>query len=141
MADTFRKKSLQQKKAKKKLDKLERREERKTNNNKGKSMEEMTVYLDENGNLTDVHPDLQVANPIKRNHNHVERSKDTTVFTGTVALFFDDKGYGFITDDLSKTNIFLHQNNLKSSVVPKDRVSYKKEKTSKGFAAYDVVKL
>jgi hypothetical protein len=59
MADTFNKKALQQKRAKKQKDKLERREERKTNNDKGKSLEEMTVYVDEYGNLTNVHPDNQ----------------------------------------------------------------------------------
>ena len=57
MADTFNKKALQQKRAKKKQDKLERREERKAHNNKGKSLEEMTVYLDEFGNITDVPPE------------------------------------------------------------------------------------
>ncbi len=59
MADSYNKKARQQKRAKKRQDKLERREERKTHNNKGKSTDDMIVYLDENGNFTDVPPERQ----------------------------------------------------------------------------------
>jgi len=37
---------------KQRKEKEERAEQRKANKNKGKSLEEMMVYLDENGNLT-----------------------------------------------------------------------------------------
>ena len=56
MADTFSKKQLQKKKAKKKSDKADKMEQRKNNNNKGKSLDSMIVYIDENGFLSDTPP-------------------------------------------------------------------------------------
>src|SRR5690349_6842239 len=104
MADTITKKALQQKRSKKKQEKLERKQERKTHNNKGKSLEEMTAYLDENGNLTSIPPDRQIkkrlqAGEIQLGATPVTREKPgATVSTGTIALFFTDKGFGFITE-------------------------------------------
>ena len=143
MADTFNKKALQQKRAKKKQDKRERREERKEHNDKGKSLDEMIVYLDEFGNLTDVPPDKQKRKKINIEDIQlgaapVEEQKE---FTGMVSLFFDDKAYGFITEDNSRETIFVHANNLTEPVTEKDRVTYEKEKTPKGYAAINVRKI
>ncbi|RYD96622.1 MAG: cold shock domain-containing protein [Sphingobacteriales bacterium] len=143
MADTFNKKALQQKRAKRKKDKLERREDRKTNNDKGKSLEEMTVYLDEYGNLTNVHPDNQKRKKI--NVGDIQLGAALVVeekeYAGTVSLFFMDKGYGFITEDKSRETVFVHINNLMETIIEKDRVTFEKEKTPKGFAAVNVRKL
>lgn len=143
MADTFNKKALQQKRAKKKQDKLERREERKIHNNKGKSLEEMTVYLDEFGNITDVPPDKQ-----KRTKINVEDIQlgaapimEEKEFTGTVSLFFTEKAYGFITEDRTRETVFVHSNKLLEPIAEKDRVTYEKEKTPKGYAAVNVRKI
>lgn len=141
MADSFSKKSQQQKKAKKKLDKLEKREERKSCNDKGKSLDEMMVYVDEYGNLTDVHPDDRVKAPPPKYVQHNRGERDAQTYNGTIALFFDDKGYGFISDDDSKTNVFVHQNKLMEKVSVNDRVTFKKERTPKGYSAYDVKKI
>ncbi|HET8574124.1 MAG TPA: cold shock domain-containing protein [Edaphocola sp.] len=143
MADTFNKKALQQKKAKKKQDKRERREERKGHNDKGKSLDEMIVYLDEFGNLTNVPPDKQKrkkinAEDIQLGAAPVEEQKE---FTGMVSLFFDDKAYGFITEDNNRETVFVHANKLMEPVTEKDRVIYEKEKTPKGFAAFNVRKI
>ncbi|WP_222597182.1 hypothetical protein [Chitinophaga pinensis] len=56
MSESFSKKELRNKKAKAKQDKAQRKEERKNNNNKGKSLEDMLAYVDENGNLSPVPP-------------------------------------------------------------------------------------
>lgn len=142
MADTFNKKALQQKKAKKKKDKLEKREERKTNNDKGKSLEEMTVYLDENGNLTNIPPDKQIRKKVQNNDIHLGATPIDydAVYTGVVSLFFTEKAYGFITEDNSRETVFVHSNKMMEPIKEKDRVTYKKEKTPKGFAAIDVRK-
>lgn len=143
MADTFNKKALQQKRAKKKQDKLERREDRKTHNNKGKSLEEMTVYLDEHGNITDVPPDKQKRKKINAQDIQLGAAPiiEEKEFTGTVSLFFTEKAYGFITEDKTQETIFVHNNNFLETIHEKDRVSFEKEKTPKGYAAINVKKL
>lgn len=140
MADTFNKKALQQKKAKKKKDKLERREERKMNNDKGKSLEEMTVYLDEYGQITDVPPDKQKRKKINLEDIQLgaAASQSDTVYNGMISLYFTDKGYGFITEDHTRETVFVHNNNILDSVSEKVRVQYKKSKTPKGFEAIEV---
>ncbi len=142
MADTFNKKNLEQKKAKKKKDKLERREERKLNNDRGKSLEEMIVYLDEFGNITDVPPELQ--NRTKINVEDIQLGaapiEVETEFTGVVISFFPEKAYGFIAEDRSKETIFVHANKLLEPIKENDKVSFEKEKTQKGYAAINVKK-
>ena len=59
MADSFSKKENFKKKLQKQKEKNLKREERKTNNNKGKGLEEMLLYVDENGQLTETPPDDQ----------------------------------------------------------------------------------
>ncbi|OJU76449.1 MAG: cold-shock protein [Bacteroidetes bacterium 47-18] len=142
MADTYSKKALQQKKAKKKQDKQERREERKTNNDKGKSLEEMTVYLDEYGNITDVPPEKQKRSkiPVQDLPEGAAAAEDRE-YTGIVSLFFTDKAYGFITEDNTRANIFVHSNKTREPIKEKDRVVYEKEKTPKGYAAINVRKI
>ncbi len=144
MADTFNKKALQQKRAKKKQDKLDRREERKTNNDKGKSLEEMMVYLDEYGNITDVPPDKQIRRKINAADillGATPIADEEKEYTGTVSLFFTEKAYGFITEDKSRESIFVHSNQLMEPIGEKDKVVFEKEKTPKGFAAVNVRKV
>ncbi len=143
MADTFSKKELQKKKAKKKQDKLERKEERKANNNKGKSLEDMIVYLDEDGNFTNVPPDKQKRTTINAEdiQTRVVSTPEPKEHTGSLALFFADKAYGFITEDRTQANIFVHSNNMMEPIKEKDRVTYEKERTPKGYAAINVRKI
>lgn len=53
MADSFHKKEQSKKKAKLKQDKIQKMKERKDNNLKGKPLEDMLAYIDENGNISD----------------------------------------------------------------------------------------
>ena len=57
---------------------------------------------------------------------------------GTVKFFNDEKGYGFITEDNSKENIFFHTNNATEPLKKGNKVSYEKEKSPKGFSAIDI---
>ncbi len=59
MADSFSKKENFKKKLQKQKEKALKREERKHSNNKGKSLEDMLVYVDANGQITEVRPDDQ----------------------------------------------------------------------------------
>src|SRR5215467_12022555 len=55
--ETFGKKEKEKKRLKQRQEKLEKMEERKANAKKGKSLDEMMAYIDENGNLSSTPPD------------------------------------------------------------------------------------
>ncbi|MFN9581156.1 MAG: cold shock domain-containing protein, partial [Bacteroidota bacterium] len=55
--ETFSKKEKEKKRLKKRQDKAQKKEERKANSLKGKSLEDMMAYVDENGNITTTMPD------------------------------------------------------------------------------------
>lgn len=59
---------------------------------------------------------------------------------GTVKFYNESKGYGFVIDDQSGDDIFVHANGLKSGVTVKqdDRISYEVETTKKGLNAINV---
>src|SRR5690554_7057970 len=105
MADSFSKKENNKKKSKKKQDKTARREDRKINNNKGKTLDDMIVYVDVNGNFTSVPPHLQNREEdlakAKKSMNEAMVNEDT-VFTGVVT-YLSEKGYGFITEEDRKS--------------------------------------
>ncbi len=143
MSDSFFKKENAKKKAKKKQEKELRREERKTNNNKGQSLESMFAYVDENGTITSTPPDKtnrKEINPEKILLGARPVPTETKVRTGVVT-FFSDKGYGFVTDDETKTNIFFHNNDLLTPVSLKDKVTYDIKKTPRGDNASNLKKI
>jgi hypothetical protein len=55
--ETFNKKEKEKKRLKQRQEKREKKEERKANAKKGKSLEEMMAYIDEDGNISDTPPD------------------------------------------------------------------------------------
>jgi hypothetical protein len=55
--ETFGKKEKEKKRKKQQQEKKEKMEERKANFKKGKSLDEMMAYLDENGNISSTPPD------------------------------------------------------------------------------------
>ncbi|SFN85680.1 Cold shock protein, CspA family [Paenimyroides ummariense] len=142
MADSFSKKENNKKKSKKLQDKQLRREERKDNNNKGKTLDDMIVYVDVNGHFTEVPPHLQ-----NREADLAKAKKaqeDTTIdpdadFTGIVT-YLSDKGYGFITEEKTGENIFFHVGQTTQTVEKHNKVTYKKEMTPKGYRAIDIRK-
>ncbi|WP_010255495.1 cold-shock protein [Myroides injenensis] len=139
MADSFSKKENFKKKLQKQQEKAKRREERKSVNNKGKSLEDMLVYVDINGNLTDLPPDQQEAEANKRQHQrgYANSQESDTAGTGTVT-YYNEKGYGFIIENKTQDNLFVHSTDISQPLKKGDKVSYTKQKTSKGLRAVDV---
>ena len=141
MADSFSKKENNKKKNKKLQDKQSRREDRKSNNNKGKSLDDMIVYVDINGNFTSVPPHLQNRDEdlaaAKKSRNAVEA--EDTVCNGTVT-YTNEKGYGFITEEKTGENIFFHQGQISQPISKHDKVSFTKESTLKGDRAINIIK-
>ncbi|MBF0598111.1 cold shock domain-containing protein [Faecalibacter rhinopitheci] len=142
MADSYSKKENIKKKVKKKQEKNLKREDRKTNNNKGKSLEDMLVYVDINGNLTKTPPHLQNTEEdlLARLENPNEAIDPAKLFVGVINSL-NEKGFGFITEEKSNASIFFHQSQLKGEIKKYNKVSYKKESTEKGFRAIDINKI
>jgi CspA family cold shock protein len=59
--------------------------------------------------------------------------------TGKVKFFIESKGYGFITDEETGKDIFVHATGVKSENLREgDRVSYEEEEGRKGKVAAQV---
>jgi cold shock CspA family protein len=137
------KRDREKQRVKKQQEKMEKMKERKSNKEKGKSLDDMMAYLDENGNLTDkpVDPrkkkvfrqeDMQVSVP-KLEDRPIEEPRK-----GIIAFFNDHKGFGFINDLDTRERIFVHANELSSPVKENDKVTYEVMKGPKGLSAVNV---
>ncbi|KPE53124.1 cold shock domain-containing protein [Chryseobacterium indologenes] len=138
MADSFSKKENFKKKIQKQKEKALRREERKTNNNKGKELEDVFMYVDEFGRLTSTPPEgRQEVNLDEIQLGAAPIIEEDPRKTGIIT-FHSEKGYGFITEDKTKENIFFHNNSCTEPVKKGNKVSFEKEKSPKGFSAVDI---
>jgi cold shock CspA family protein len=144
MGDSFSKKENKNKKAKAKEEKAQKMKERKLNNNKGKGLEEMLAYVDENGNISSVPPSGTPKNEIDSKDIQLgatPRPPESSTRTGVIAFFNSAKGYGFISDDQTRENVFVHTNDLQEPVKERDKVSFTREKNAKGYYATAVKKI
>ncbi|GAA4089850.1 cold shock domain-containing protein [Mucilaginibacter panaciglaebae] len=144
--ETFNKKEKEKKRLKKQQEKKEKAEVRKENSSKGKSLEDMMAYIDENGNITSTPPVAGRQNKISAEDIQIATPKyvpepDDLIKTGVISFFNTAKGYGFIRDAKTQENIFFHVNNLNYQANEKDKVSYSVEKSPKGLSAVNVTKI
>ena len=58
--------------------------------------------------------------------------------TGTVKFFNESKGFGFIVEDGSKKEIFVHVSGLKNDIREGDVVNFEVKKRKKGENAVNV---
>ncbi|TDW97038.1 cold-shock protein [Dinghuibacter silviterrae] len=143
MGESFSKKDKANKKKKDKQDKAQKMLDRKSNNNKGKGLNDMLAYVDENGNLSSTPPNAAARKEIALEDIQLGAAPiqpEETQRTGTVSFFNSTKGFGFITDDKSGEDVFFHTNQLAQPVKEKDRVSFERERTPRGYSAVRVVK-
>jgi cold shock CspA family protein len=144
---TFNKKEREKKKFKKQQDKKEKAEERKSSSSKGKGLEDMMAYIDEDGNITSTPP-----NPTKKKKTFdvddiqigVARRVDEeveTVRNGTVTFFNDSKGYGFIKDLQSQESVFVHINSLTEPLKEGEKITFETEQGQKGLQAVRIKKV
>lgn len=61
--------------------------------------------------------------------------------TGTVKFYNESKGYGFITEDGSNRDIFVHVSGLKETVTKNDKVEFEVVEGRKGVNAINVKKI
>ncbi|MCB9047192.1 MAG: cold shock domain-containing protein [Chitinophagales bacterium] len=145
--ETMGKKDREKKKKLKKQQKEERRLERKENNDKGKSLDSMMAYIDENGNLSDTPPDPRKMKEMKAEDIQlgaapiIPTDPADLIRKGVVKFFNHDKGFGFINDLQSQDSIFVHINELDEPVNEQDKVTFEVEKGPKGLVAVRVKKV
>ena len=60
--------------------------------------------------------------------------------TGTVKFYNETKGFGFIVDDETGKEIFVHKTGLSETIRDNDRVSFETEEGRKGVKAVNVRK-
>jgi len=136
MADSFSKKENFKKKQAKLKEKALRREDRKTNNDKGKEVEYM--YVDAYGRLTSTPPDEKMEVDLENIQlGAAPIEAEEAVKTGIVT-FVSEKGYGFITENKSNENIFFHSNNCAVPIKKGNKVSFEKERSPKGYSAINI---
>ena len=144
--ETYGKKENQKKKLKQRQEKAEKMEERKANAKKGKSLNEMMAYIDENGHISDTPPDprrmkiflqedMQISVPKQE-----ARQEGDSIRKGVVTFFNDEKGFGFINDLQTQERVFIHINQLTEPIKEHDKVSFEVEMGFKGLSAVNVKK-
>jgi CspA family cold shock protein len=58
--------------------------------------------------------------------------------TGTVKFYNEDKGFGFIVEDETQNEIFVHMSGLEDDIEKNDKVSYETTEGKKGLNAVSV---
>jgi cold shock CspA family protein len=143
---TFGKKEKEKKRLKDRQEKEEKMEDRKANAKKGKSLDEMMAYIDENGNISSTPPDpkkkkvfnvedMQIGTP-----QYVPGEEDEPIRKGVITFFNHEKGFGFIKDQFTQESVFVHINNIDAPVKEHDKVTFEVEMGAKGPGAVNVKK-
>jgi cold shock CspA family protein len=145
MSESWNKKERQKMKIKQRQDKAQKMQERKENAQKGKSLDSMLAYVDENGNLSSTPPDRRKKVEIRVEDIEIGVPKYTPptaeelMRNGKITFFNHDKGFGFIKDQLSQESVFVHVNNLSGGAVKEnDKVSFEIEMGPRGASAVNV---
>ncbi len=144
--ETFGKKEKEKRKLKQRQEKAEKMEERRANAKKGKSLEDMMAYVDENGNISSTPPDPKKKKIFKQEEMQIaipkqeDRYQEVAERKGVVSFFNDEKGFGFINDLQTQERVFIHINQLSEPIKEHDKVIFEVEMGPKGPSAINVKK-
>jgi cold shock CspA family protein len=142
--ETFNKKDKEKKRLQKRQEKQDKMDERRANAKKGKSLEDMMAYIDENGNITDKPQDPRIKRVFKQEDIRIgvpEQEEVSAIRTGVVAFFNNEKGFGFINDKQTGERIFVHVNNLTEPIAESNKVTFEVEMGARGPVAINITKL
>lgn len=140
----WNKKEVEKRKQQQKKEKEQRKEERKAHAKEGKSLDDMIMYVDEDGNFTSTPPDPAKKKVIREEDIEIgvprqEPGKaEDPIRKGTVTFFNSSKGYGFIRDSANQNSIFVHINNVLDPIAENSKVSFEIEMGPKGPSAVNV---
>jgi cold shock CspA family protein len=141
--ENFNKREKEKQRQKEKRDKQAKMEERRANQSKGKSLDDMLAYIDENGNITSTPPDPEKRKEINAEDIEIGVPKreyiDDPIKEGRIDYFDSSKGFGFIIQNDGQ-KIFFHINQTKYPVKEGDIVNYTVERGPKGWNAAEVTK-
>jgi cold shock CspA family protein len=141
--ETFSKKEVRDRNAKKRKEKEQKREKKK-NEGKKSSFEDMIAYVDEFGMITSTPPDPDKKTVIAAESIELKITKNNPanapdfVRKGVITFFNDSKGYGFIRDLESHQSVFVHANNLLEPVKENNIVVFEIGKGPRGPSAMKV---
>jgi len=144
--ETFSKKEKEKKRQKKKQDRVLKKEERK-NAPKPSGLEDMIMYVDENGHFTDTPPDPTKKTKIKADQIEIgipkseAREEIDPIRVGRVEFFNDAKGYGFIKENETQEKYFVHINGCEDEIAEGNAVNFELERGMKGMNAVRVKRI
>ena len=131
---SFGKRENEKKKQARRVEKQNRKEERKSSG-KATSFEDMIAYVDENGMITSVPPELRQKEEIS-----TPKKEDVApvILRGRVDYFNEAKGFGFIRDLSGTEKYFFHVNNVVDDISVNDIVTFDLERGDRGLSAVNV---
>ncbi len=133
-------------KQKKKQEKEEKRLERKNNSNKGKGFDAMIAYVDERGNFSDTPPDPSKREELKLEDiqlgAYIEKEPATPAAPkqGRISYYNEQKGYGFIKDEVTKGTVFFHVSSVSWPITLNELVFYETVRGPKGMTADNIAR-
>jgi len=137
------KREKEKQRQKEKNEKREKMEERRANQAKGKPLEDMLAYVDEDGNISSTPPDPAKFKVVNAEDIEigVTRSKesDDPIKEGRIDYFDASKGFGFIIQN-DGTKVFFHISRTTYPVSEGDVVNFTVERGPKGWTAIGVAK-
>lgn len=140
---TSGKREREKQRQKEKLEKREKMEERRANQTKGKPLEEMLAFVDENGEITSVRPDPEKRTVVKAEDIDISvpnrNGAEDPLKVGKIDYFDGFRGYGIILQK-DESRIFFHVSRTTYAVKEGDYVNYQLERGPKGWHAVDVTK-
>lgn len=141
---SFNKREKEKQRQKEKREKQEKMEERRANQPKGKSLDDMLAYVDENGNITSTPPDPEKRKVVNAEDIEIGVPKRTAeeedpIKEGKIDYYDGSKGFGFILQN-DGTKVFFHINQATYAVREGDMVNFTVERGPKGWNAVGVAK-
>ena len=139
----FNKRDKEKQRQKEKQEKREKMEERKATQGKGKSLEDMMAYVDEDGNITStpMDPEKKKVYNLEDIEIGIPRSveSDDPRKEGRIDYFDSSKGFGLIIQS-NGIKVFFHINQATYQVSEGDIVTFLVERGPKGLNAVGVEK-